>query len=151
MSLKKPSPLRVTTSLLDSDPSGWDKVRIPTGGHFTQIGQHVQAFAIRKSLTTLQALCQRMQGNMASLYFIGHQANSLMLNAVVERGEIDPDRHLFNVDQYGNCGAAGAPSVLSQNWQKFQAGDQIAMVVVGSGLTWGGLLLQFDASMGNLS
>jgi 3-oxoacyl-[acyl-carrier-protein] synthase-3 len=49
---------------------------------------------------------------------------------------------LFNVDEYGNCGAAGAPGVLSQNWDRFADGDEIAMAVVGSGLTWGGLVLR---------
>ena len=39
------------------------------------------------------------------------------------------------------CGAAGAPSVLSQNWDALPPRCEIVMVVVGSGLTWGGLLI----------
>ena len=50
------------------------------------------------------------------------------------------------MDEFGNCGAAGAPGVLSQNWEKFAPGDELALVVVGSGLTWGGLLLQVGRS-----
>ena len=82
----------------------------------------------------------------ADLYFIGHQANRLMLEAVATRAEIRADRHLFNVDEYGNCGAAGAPSVLSQNWERFRSGDEIALVVVGSGLTWGGMLISVEGT-----
>lgn len=146
VSLKIHSPVQISNSVIDSDPSGWNKVRIPTGGHFTQQGSQVQAFAIRKTLSTLRLLQNAMEGEQERLYFIGHQANLLMLNAVGERGGINRDRHLFNVDRYGNCGAAGAPSVLSQNWERFTAGDELAMVVVGSGLTWGGLLFRWTGS-----
>lgn len=80
--------------------------------------------------------------NHPQAYFIGHQANLTMLSSVCERLEVPPHRHLYNVDQFGNCGAAGAPGVLSQNWERFVPGDAIALVVVGSGLTWGGIALQ---------
>ena len=76
------------------------------------------------------------------MHFIGHQANLLMLNAVVERAGLDPARHLKNVDEFGNCGAAGAPAVLSQHWDTLPSRCEIALVVVGSGLTWGGLVIE---------
>lgn len=144
VSTRKPSRFVMRESLVESDPSGWDKVVIPTGKHFTQNGPAVQAFAIRKSLAALGLLRERA-ARPADLYFIGHQANRLMLEAVATRAEIRADRHLFNVDEYGNCGAAGAPSVLSQNWERFRSGDEIALVVVGSGLTWGGMLISVNA------
>lgn len=141
-----PAPLRVRASLVESDPSGWSKVVIPTGGHFAQEGQAVQGFAIRKSLSTLTRLRQHLRGGDGGFFFVGHQANRTMLSSVVERAGIAPDRHLFNVDEYGNVGAAGAPSVLSQRWGSFSPGAEIALVVVGSGLTWAGLLLEQEKS-----
>ena len=65
-----------------------------------------------------------------------------MLSSVCDRAGIGPERHLSNVEEFGNCGAAGAPSVLSQNWDKFRPGDEVGLVVVGSGLTWGGVALR---------
>ena len=65
-----------------------------------------------------------------------------MLNAVCERGQIDPALHWSNVAEFGNCGAAGAPSVLSQRWDQLPPECEIALVVVGSGLTWGGALIE---------
>ena len=53
-----------------------------------------------------------------------------------------PEKHLYNVDEHGNCGGAGAPSVLSQNWGLFKAGDFITLIVVGAGLTWGGMVIE---------
>ena len=132
--------MQVMATTLHSDPSGWPKVMIPTGGHFTQQGSAVQAFAIRKTGETLTEL--RQATTRHDHYFIGHQANLTMLRSVCDRMNIAPERHLYNVDQFGNCGAAGAPGVLSQNWESFVAGDEIILVVVGSGLTWGGAVLR---------
>lgn len=140
VSVKHPARLRAVHTTLTSDPAGWDKVSTPTGGHFGQQGRAVQTFAIRRTLETLQGLQSRCREQ--GCYFVGHQANLLMLQNVCERAGIAPERHLFNVDEYGNTGAAGAPTVLSQSWDRFSAGDEIALVVVGSGLTWGGVLFE---------
>ena len=141
VSMKVPSPVRVKQSLVKSDPAGWNKVVIPTGGHFTQDGAAVQGFAIRKTTATLTALAALVERDRADLYFIGHQANLMMLRSACERGGIEPSHHFYNVDEYGNCGAAGAPSVLSQHWETLPSPCELALVVVGSGLTWGGLLI----------
>lgn len=136
-----PAPVRVRYSVVHSDPAGWNKVVIPAGGHFIQEGPAVQGFAIRKSVATLHELTAHLARDRAGMWFIGHQANLMMLNTVCQRAEIEPSRHLFNVDEFGNCGAAGAPGVLSQHWNTLPAQCEIALVVVGSGLTWGGLLI----------
>jgi len=146
VSAKVPAPVRVTHSVVNSDPAGWKKVVIPAGGHFAQEGSAVQGFAIRKSVSTLAALATHLRGERERLLFVGHQANLLMLNAVCQRAEIDPSRHLRNVHEFGNCGAAGAPGVLSQHWDTLPARCEIALVVVGSGLTWGGLLIEVGRS-----
>ncbi len=143
VSTKHPARARITTTLLQSDPQGWRKVRIPAGGHFEQEGSAVQAFAIRRGAATARALADRCQGPREALYLIGHQANALMLSNIARRADVPPERHLHNVADFGNCGAAGAPSVLSQRWDQFRDGDELAVVVVGSGLTWGGVLIQF--------
>ena len=140
LSPRKAGPFAVIHTVLHSDPSGWNKVAIPTGGHFFQNGPAVQGFAIRKSGETLAELHTYLSRD--DFWFIGHQANLLMLESVCNRAGISAQRHLFNVDQFGNCGAAGAPSVLSQHWGEFASGAEIALVVVGSGLTWGGIALK---------
>jgi 3-oxoacyl-[acyl-carrier-protein] synthase-3 len=74
--------------------------------------------------------------------FIGHQANGMMLDSVAKRAHFEPQDHFRNVEQFGNTGAAGAPSVLSQRWDELSAGDTIVLVVVGSGLTWAALQIE---------
>jgi 3-oxoacyl-[acyl-carrier-protein] synthase III len=65
---------------------------------------------------------------------------------VCERAGVEPARHHSNVALYGNTGAASAPSVLSQAWDQFGPEDDVALVGVGAGLTWGGALVRFEAA-----
>ncbi len=143
VSTKIISRIRIHQTLLESSPKGWDKVRFPKSGHFVQQGRAVQTFAIKKSIKVIKSLREFVPAQDAgSLKFIGHQANLLMLESVCRIAEITESNHLYNVEKFGNCGAAGAPSNLSQNWDSFKDGDRIIMAVVGAGLTWGGALIE---------
>lgn len=142
VSLRKPSKYKVTYTTMESDPSGWDKVMTPTGGYFHQKGSAVQKFAIKKTLATIDHLLNNAGFNSQQDYFISHQANLRMLESVCRLAAISNERHWHNVEKYGNCGAAGAPSVLSQHWSDLQPFMRLGMVVVGAGLTWGGLMLE---------
>lgn len=143
VSSRVPARARITRTTFASDPTGWDKVVIPAGGFFTQDGPAVQRFAILRAGAVLDSL--RAGVDAERLYFVGHQANLLMLEAVARRGGLAATHHLHNVERFGNCGAAGAPGVLSQRWDEVGPGDVVAMAVVGSGLSWGGVLIESGA------
>jgi 3-oxoacyl-[acyl-carrier-protein] synthase III len=81
-------------------------------------------------------------------YFVGHQANLMALKSVAARSGVPGEKHLYNVDEFGNCGAAGAPSVLSQRWSVFEPNDAVCLAVLGSGLTWCALQLRFEGTNG---
>ena len=66
-----------------------------------------------------------------------------MLDAVCLRCDIADDRHHHSVVVLGNTGAAGAPGVVSMRWDEWRPGDDIALVGVGSGLTWSGHVYRF--------
>lgn len=139
-----PGPWRIEHTLLRGDASGADKVKVPRLGHFTQQGSAVQAFAIKKATETFTDLARHFVeqgGQRETLGFIGHQANLRMLESVERRVEVPSALHFYNVDRRGNCGAAGAPSVLSEQWDNPALPSSLAVAVVGSGLTWAGTLL----------
>jgi len=142
VSARETSRVRVTMTSLISNPAGWDKVVIPAGGHFAQDGRAVQTFAIKAARELVHGIRERVT-DPSRLMFVGHQANLLMLEAVCRFAEIDPERHFYNVVELGNTGAAGAPSVLSMRWDDWRPGDEIAVAVVGAGLTWSGLRVSF--------
>lgn len=135
--------LEVLDTVVDSDPQKFDTVKIPVDECFSQNGKAVQKFAITRTIQVVQDLLARNELAATDLqYFIGHQANLRMINSACDRLGLPAEKHLYNVDKLGNQGGAGAPCVLSMNWNKLQKGDLIAVAVVGSGLTWGGALLR---------
>lgn len=144
VSMKHAARARVVYSDLASDPKGWDKATVRNGGYFAQEGKAVQGFAIRRTVKQFKSLRENWgEDGPKNPYFIGHQANLLMLEGVCRYIDIDDSRHFKNVDDFGNCASSGAPSVLSQNWDKFKDGDDLALIIVGAGLTWATLHVEF--------
>lgn len=143
-----PSRAKITHSTLASSPSGWKSVTIPRYGHFVQDGGAVQRFAIKTSGACLDALLpaarERTLRTGGAVRFVGHQANLLMLEGVARRAGLADGQHWHNVETFGNTGAAGAPTVLSQHWDELRAGDSVLVVVVGSGLTWSSLHIEIE-------
>jgi 3-oxoacyl-[acyl-carrier-protein] synthase-3 len=144
VSTEVPARVRIVKTTLASSPAGCDAVTIPRFGHFTQDGGAVQRFAIKASIAAVHALLPGARARAletgGKIRFIGHQANLLMLDAVARRIEVDS--HWHNVEEYGNTGAAGAPTVLSQRWSELADGDVVVLAVVGSGLTWASVQIE---------
>ncbi len=143
ISTKIPSRLKVTKTTFASSPSACDKVKFPVMKHFIQEGRTVQTFAIKKSIALIKHFREQLPTEEAQrILFIGHQANRLMLESICNLTAINPINHLYNVDQYGNCGAAGAVSVLSMNQNYLKENETIILGIVGAGLSWGGMLIE---------
>jgi 3-oxoacyl-[acyl-carrier-protein] synthase-3 len=142
LSTRAPGRAEILGSDLESNPAANDKVTIPRLGHFAQEGRTVQMFAIKKTMAGLRELSKNFEQEGRTFHFIGHQANLRMLETVCRKCEIPEERHHFNVDRYGNTGAASSASVISMNWDKWSPDDDLAMVGVGAGLTWGRYLLR---------
>jgi 3-oxoacyl-[acyl-carrier-protein] synthase-3 len=141
VSLTVKSAVRIVFTTMHCRPEAWKHCVIPARGHFRQDGLSVQRFAITKMSEVVRGLSDHVGPDS---YFIGHQSNLKMLQAVCERLGIRHHKHLYNVDRFGNCGSAGAPSVLSENWNRFRDNDHLRLAVVGAGLTWGGVSMRFN-------
>lgn len=150
VSTEAPARLRIVETMLGSSPAGAHLVTIPRFGHFAQEGSAVQRFAIKTTLACanelLPAARERARVTGGAVRFVGHQANALVLEAVTRRADIAPEAHFSNVADFGNTGAAGAPSVLSQHWDELADGDTVVVVVVGSGLTWAGIRVEVGSA-----
>ncbi len=140
-----PSPVRVSNTRFATQPAGAPHITIPRYGHFRQDGSLVQRFAIK---TTLHGIAEQLEVARrrsaelgGSVRFVGHQANLLMLKSAASRAGL-ADAHWHNVEEFGNTGAAGAPSVLSQRWDDLQHGDTVIVAVVGAGFSWASLCLE---------
>lgn len=128
---------------LCSDPGSHDKVVVPRLGHFHQEGRTVQSFAIRKTSDLLIETRDQYEEAGRAFHFVGHQANRRMLESVCKRCDVPDERHHTNCEFFGNTAGASSGSVISQLWDKWGPKDDICVVGVGSGLSWGSYLLRF--------
>jgi 3-oxoacyl-[acyl-carrier-protein] synthase-3 len=143
VSTRVPGRAQILDNTMESSPAGYEKVIVPLFGHFSQEGRTVQMFAIKKTVRCLRKIQESFPTPGRTLNFVGHQANLRMLESVCQQCDIDDERHYSNVVEYGNGGAAGAPSVLSMNWDHWTDQDEVAVIGVGSGLTWASFVLSF--------
>lgn len=72
-------------------------------------------------------------------YFVCHQANLRIVDAVGKKLGLTDAQVPVNVGEYGNTGAASIPILLDElNQQgKLQRGDTIMIAAFGAGFTWG--------------
>ena len=142
LSTKQTGRASLVGQTLTSDPAGREKIVIPRLGHFRQEGRTVQSFAIRKTSDRFLSMRESFRQDDRAFHFVGHQANLRMLESVCRRCEIPEDLHHFNCEFFGNTGGASSGSVISQNWDKWTPRDDIGVVGVGAGLTWGSYLMR---------
>lgn len=146
LSPRRPGRAELIGQTLISDPGSNDKVVVPRLAHFHQEGRTVQTFAIRKTSDLFLAQREKLREEDRAFHFIGHQANLRMLESVCRRCEIPEDRHHSNVEFLGNTAGASSGTVISQGWDKWTEQDDVCVVGVGSGLTWGSYLARFRAA-----
>jgi len=143
VSTRHPARARIDGNTMASSPAGNDKVIVPRLGFFHQEGRTVQTFGIKRMARLLGNLQTEFQDPERTFNFVGHQANSRMLEAVCKHCDIPPERHFSNVEWFGNTASASSASVVSMEWDKWRDGDDVAVVGVGSGLTWSSYLIRF--------
>lgn len=74
-------------------------------------------------------------------YFVPHQANLRIIEAIAERFKIPSEKVLINIQRYGNTSAASIPLCLSDFESRFKKGDKFILTAFGAGFTWGALYL----------
>jgi 3-oxoacyl-[acyl-carrier-protein] synthase III len=127
-----PARASVRHTVVATAPRWSEKVVIPNGGHFRQDGRLVHGVAITKTVAAIEEVRPHLTRDP---FFIGHQANLPMLRQICQLSGIAADRHLYNIDRFGNCGTSGAPSVLSEQWERFTSADELLLAQVGAGMT----------------
>ncbi len=70
-------------------------------------------------------------------WFVAHQANMRIIEAVGGRLQIDPEKVLVNIEHTGNTSAASIPICLDEFKGKLKKGDKIVLTAFGAGFTWG--------------
>jgi len=78
-------------------------------------------------------------------WFVPHQANLRILQAVATRLNIPDEKVYINVHKYGNTSAASIPLAIDElnRAGQLKQGDKLLLTVFGAGMTWGASLLQW--------
>lgn len=76
-------------------------------------------------------------------YYVLHQANSRILEAVSKRMKEDISKFPMSMDKYGNTSSATVPIMLDEinKAGKLNAGDHLVLSGFGGGLTWATVVL----------
>ncbi len=79
-------------------------------------------------------------------WFVPHQANYRIINAVAKKLEMSEDRVVLTVADYGNTSAASIPMAINRWYEdgKIKDGELLLLDTFGGGLTWGSALVHFN-------
>jgi 3-oxoacyl-[acyl-carrier-protein] synthase-3 len=109
-------------------------------------GREVYRHAIEKMVLSINKLLEQTNLETSNLdWFIPHQANIRIIEAVSERLALPKEKLIVTVDKHANTSAASIPLALDDLYksQKLKRGQIIALSAVGAGLTWGSAILEF--------
>lgn len=76
-------------------------------------------------------------------WFIPHQANLRIIDAVARRMGISKEKVMINIEKYGNTTAATIPLCLWELEKKLVKGDNLLLATFGGGFTWGAVHLKW--------
>jgi 3-oxoacyl-[acyl-carrier-protein] synthase III len=145
--------------LLQADGSGKDSLYLKAGGslkpashetvdakeHFMyQDGKAVFKVAVSKMADVSVAMMERNEITPDDLaWFIPHQANLRIIDAVGRRMGINNDKVMINIQKYGNTTAATIPLCLWELESSLKKGDKLILSTFGGGYTWGSIYLKW--------
>jgi 3-oxoacyl-[acyl-carrier-protein] synthase-3 len=158
------SPGGVLCSLLRSDGSGGSSLIIPAGGSkhptsFTTVrdnlhtiqmdGKEVYRFATRVMTQSVKevVMCAGITLDDVRL-IVPHQANQRIIESSARGLGLPEERFMVNVDKYGNTSAASIPMAVCEAVAqgRLRPDDHMVMVGFGAGLTWGSVVVKWDAT-----
>jgi 3-oxoacyl-[acyl-carrier-protein] synthase-3 len=111
--------------------------------HFVyQEGRSVYKHAVVDMLTSTRSVMKRNNlGADDVAWFVPHQANLRIIEAIQQRIKLPDEKVLVNIQKRGNTSAASIPLCLDENKHKLHRGDKIVMTAFGAGFTWGAMYL----------
>jgi 3-oxoacyl-[acyl-carrier-protein] synthase-3 len=152
---------KIYSTVLTADSSKKDHLQLPAGGAVKRIthevldkgenwvtmnGQEVFKSAVKTMASLSEKVIQDSGKTMANVdWFIPHQANLRIIEAVGNRFGFPPEKVIINVDKYANTSSATVPIALDESIRsgKIKRGDNLLMAAFGAGLTAGAVFLKY--------
>jgi 3-oxoacyl-[acyl-carrier-protein] synthase III len=107
-------------------------------------GQAVYKGAVRRMSQSVEEVLKAVGKEAGEIdWFIPHQANARIIEAVQRRLKVPEEKVYINVDRFGNTTAATIPLCLDELSRsgKLTPGMQVVLFTFGAGFTWGSCYL----------
>jgi 3-oxoacyl-[acyl-carrier-protein] synthase-3 len=107
-------------------------------------GADVFTYAVAVLENTLKDLASRCEDKSIDK-IVPHQANEKIIDFVIRTTKLAREQFFVNIETYANTSSASIPIALSDAWESgwLNAGDRVAIVGFGSGLTSGGAVIDW--------
>ncbi len=150
----------ILSTHLRSDGSHWDLLYMPGGGsanpathetvdkklHYLRMEGHKVFKVAVKAMEEIafEALKVNKVTGSDIDFWIPHQANIRIVEAVAKKLKIPKEKTLVNIDRYGNTSAATIPIGLDEANRegRIKEGDLLLLNAFGAGFTWGSALIR---------
>lgn len=115
-----------------------------SSGKIRMNGQLVFKHAVDRMSQSILSILQENELTFNDVhYFIPHQANTRLINAVINKLQLDPKKLISTIDQHANCSAASIPLSLNTIQSQLKIGNIILFVAFGAGFTWGSAIVRW--------
>lgn len=144
---------------LRSDGVGREFLRIEAGGsllptsaetlekgqhYIKQEGRTVFKYAVSNMAEASVKLLERNNLTNEDIDWLApHQANQRIIEATAKRINLDMDKVMVNIQNYGNTTSATLPLLLADYEDQLKKGDSIVFAAFGGGFTWGAVYLKW--------
>ncbi len=108
-------------------------------------GRELFKGAVTSLPKVVRSLCEKHDVGLDEVdWFIAHQANDRINQAVVQKLGVDPQKVPSNIARYGNTSSATIPILLDELMEqgKVKRGELLCFLALGSGLHWGAALMR---------
>jgi len=126
---------------VDGGPS-----RTQTVGHLRMLGNQVFKHAVTDIAQVIRDCADQAEVQISDIdWFVPHQANQRILNAVAKRLKLRPEQVVSTVAKHANTSAASVPLAMDTAVKdgRIKKGDLVMLEAFGGGFTWGAALLRY--------
>ena len=135
--------LQIVDSVLHSDGSYADDLRLEFNGPVQMNGRSVIMQATRKIPSAIEEILQRNKVEAESIrVFLLHQANQTLMDRVAKTVAVPAARLYSNIRRFGNTSSASM-LIAASEWtaaNPLNEGDTLCFAAFGAGYHWGALL-----------
>lgn len=150
-----------------SDGNNADAIKIPDGGYrngitsesFTETedekgnvknnlnlamdGPRVFDFTLREIAPSIEELLEKSSIKKSNIdYFLLHQSNQFIIKQIAAKLEVDSEKMLLNIANFGNTSGVSIPLLMISSAEKLIETKRLLLSGYGVGLNWGNCILE---------